>query len=500
MNPTRTRDPQERKRPSMLDGWPWIVVLVVSILAVTVVASVAPAYAQTGNAPSDIELGGELYPPTDYPTDDSRGIVGIGRYDIGCANDGFVGDIGCLTIGTATNLIFSIAKMLVAVAIWLLEAATGFVIEGALTDAATAVADLLDGRVMGPMRLSHLGLVVSALYMGWQFLRGRIGAGAGEFALTLIIFAVLVHITTGPGFGGAVSGAMQTAGGISTEIVALAADTDRGTDVSDKLSGALMAGFVRDPYDTISWGQLLEGTGCADARNQALASGPHGFDDAPRLLMETAGCQAQARFNAEATSGRLVGALLYLVVAVAALALFVVTAFTLVVAKGLALFLIALLPIALYAGLFPGAGRSLLWHWVAALVRVVALVVVMGVFLAMLVTGLNGLLDTDGGLWTRFLLVIFFMAVMAVGRRQLIDISARFADSTLQRLEGGQIGGAHGATWIRPYQAGGITGLGVTHTVRQSAADVPALPHRKQGQPAAQAAAAWRQAQRKTPT
>src|SRR5690606_3238333 len=164
-------------------------------------------------------------------------------YDIGCANDGFVGDVGCLTVGTATNLVFSIAKLLVAAAIWLLEAATGFVIEGALTDAATAVADLLDSRVLGPMRLSHLGLVVSALYMGWQFLRGRVGAGAGELALTLIVFAVLVHVTTGPGFGGAVTGTMQTAGGISAEIVSLAADSDRGADVSDQLGGALMAGF-----------------------------------------------------------------------------------------------------------------------------------------------------------------------------------------------------------------------------------------------------------------
>ena len=165
-------------------------------------------------------------------------------------------------------------------------------------------------------------------------------------------------------------------------------------------------------------------------------------------------------------------------VAAAALALFVVTAFTLVVAKGLALFLIALLPIALYAGLFPGAGRSLLWHWVAALVRVVALVIVMGVFLALLVTGLNGLLGVTGGMWTRFLLVIFFMAVMAVGRRQLLDISQRFADSTLQRLEGDQIGGSHGATWIRPYQAGG------THRPRRH----PHRPrdHRRHPRPAPQ--------------
>jgi hypothetical protein len=396
-------------------------------------------------------------------------------------------------------VVFSIGKTLVAVAIWLLEAATGFVIEGALTDAATIIADLLDGRVLGPMRLSHLGLVISALYMGWQFLRGRVGAGAGEFALSLVVFAVLVSISTGSGFGGAVTGAVQAAGGISAEIVSLAADTDRGGDVADTVGAALITGFVRDPYDTINWGQPLQGTGCAAARNQALASGPHGFDDTPRQLMQAAGCQAQADFNAQASVSRLVGALLYLVVAAAALALFVLTAFTLVVAKGLALFLIALLPIGLYAGLFPGAGRSLLWHWVAALVRIVALVVVMGIFLALLVTGLNGLLGVAGGMWTRFLLVIFFMAAMTVGRRHLLDISSRFADSTLQRLEGNRIGGSHGATWIRPYQAGGLTGLGVTRTIRESTAEAPTLPQRKPTPTGPSVAAvAWQQAKRRT--
>lgn len=487
---------RSRRRSPALDGWAWIIMWLLAVLVIAEVVWAAPARAQTDQP---TELGEELYPPADYPTDDSQGIVGIGRYDIGCANAGFVGDVGCLTVGTGTNLIFSIAKLAVGVAVWLLEAATGFVIEGALTDAATSVAELLDGRVLGPMRLSHLGLVVSALHMGWQFLRGRVGAGAGEFALTLIVYAALVAISTGSGFGGAVTGAMRTAGGISSEIVTLAADTDRTGDVSDRVGGALMAGFVRDPYDTINWGKPLQAGSCADARNQALASGPHGFDDTPRRLMETAGCDAQAAFNAEASVSRLVGALLYLVVAAAALALFVITAFTLVVAKGLALFLIALLPIALYAGLFPGAGRSLLWHWTAALVRVLALVIVMGVFLALLVTGLNGLLGVTGGMWTRFLLVIFFMAVMAVGRRQLLDISARMADSTLGRLEGAHIGGSHGATWIRPYQAGGLTGLGVTHTFRESTADIPSVPRTKTRPAPALAAAAWQQAKRKTP-
>ena len=486
-----------RTRSPVLDGRVWIVVWLLALLVITGVALAPPAYAQTDHGGAGAQLGDELYPPTDYPTDDSHGIVPIGRYDIGCANGGFFGDVGCITVGTATNVIFSLGVLLVALAIWLLEAATGFVIEAALTDAATAVADLLDGRVLGAMRLSHLGLVVSAFYMGWQFLRGRVGAGAGEFALTLVVFAVLAHVSTGPGFGGAVTGAMHTAGGISSEIVSLAADTDRGANVADRIGGALIASFVRDPYDTISWGQLLDGTACEPARNQALASGPHGFEDPPRQLMEASGCEAQASFNAEASVVRLVGALLYLVVAAAALALFLITAFTLVVAKGMALFLIALLPVALYAGLFPGAGRSLLWHWVASLIRVVALVIVMGVFLALLVTGLNGLLGVAGGLWTRFLLVIFFMAVMWVGRRQLVDISSRLADSTLRRLEGARVGGSHGAAWIRPYQAGGLTGLGITHTVTESMADIPTLPRNSRRPVPAVAASVWQKAQRR---
>jgi hypothetical protein len=346
------------------------------------------------------------------------------------------------------------------------------------------------------LRLSHLGLVVSALYMGWQFFRGRIAAGAGEFVLTLIVFAVLVHVSTGPGFGGAVTGTMHAAGGISSEIVSLAADTDTGGDVADRVGASLMASFVRDPYDTISWGEPLNGTPCETARNQALASGPHGFNDTPRQLMETAGCTEHATFNAEASVPRLIGALLYLIVSIAALTLFLITAFTLVVAKGMALFLIALLPVALYAGLFPGAGRSLLWHWVAALVRVVALIIVMGVFLALLVTGLNGLLSVPGGLWVRFLLVVFFMAVMAVGRRQLVDMSSRFADSTLRRLEGAPIGGSHGAAWLRPYQAGGVTGLGITRTVKESTAEMPHRSDTTRRATSAAATAVWKTAKR----
>jgi hypothetical protein len=102
----------------------------------------------------------------------------------------------------------------------------------------------------------------------------------------------------------------------------------------------------------------------------------------------------------------------------------------------------------------------------------------MGVFLALLVAGLTGLLGLSQGLWERFLLVLFFMAVMWVGRKQLVDISGRFADSTFHRLDAAGLGGGHGAAWVRPYQAGGLTGLGVTRSIRESNGDYPTMPTR----------------------
>ncbi|HSM43621.1 MAG TPA: hypothetical protein VK969_01250, partial [Acidimicrobiia bacterium] len=172
-----------KTRGRVLDGSAWVIVwLAIALVVVAGTVAAPAAYAQT--EPSS-QLGGDLYPPSEYPTDTASGIVPIGNYDIGCNNGGFLGDVTCVTVGTATNLVFSLGNLLVGMSVWLLRAAIGFTLEAALTDSATSLADLLDARVLGPMRLSHLGLVVSALYMGWQFLRGRIGQGAGEFLLSL---------------------------------------------------------------------------------------------------------------------------------------------------------------------------------------------------------------------------------------------------------------------------------------------------------------------------
>ena len=172
------------------------------VLAIMVAFGVGPATpvsAQVHDQPEQQQeaqpgLGDELHPPTSYTTNVDDGIVPIGNYDIGCANDAFIIDVGCAILGTATSTFFSIGSAIVAVSVWLLEAATSFTLEDALADTATTIADLLDTRILGPMRIAHLGLVASALYMGWQFLRGRIGVGAGEYAISLVVLAVLIDL------------------------------------------------------------------------------------------------------------------------------------------------------------------------------------------------------------------------------------------------------------------------------------------------------------------
>ena len=158
---------------------------VLTLMVAFGVGSATPVSAQVHDKPEQRQeaqprLGDDLHPPTSYSTDVDDGIVPIGNYDIGCANDGFIVDVGYAVLGTATSTFFSIGSAIVAVSVWLLEAATSFTLEDALSDTATTIADLLDTRILGPMRVAHLGLVVSALYMGWQFLRGRIGVGAGD--------------------------------------------------------------------------------------------------------------------------------------------------------------------------------------------------------------------------------------------------------------------------------------------------------------------------------
>ena len=74
---TRRETPRTRIRSSPLDGWAWIVVLLLGVLVVSVFLTATPAHAQTDDTPPNLELGGDLYPPTDYPIDDSRGIVDV---------------------------------------------------------------------------------------------------------------------------------------------------------------------------------------------------------------------------------------------------------------------------------------------------------------------------------------------------------------------------------------------------------------------------------------
>ena len=80
-----------------MDGWAWVAVWPLVVIVAVAVLFTSPAQAQTVDEPAAERLGEELYPPTGYPTVESDGVVEVGRYDIGCSNGGFIGDVACIT-------------------------------------------------------------------------------------------------------------------------------------------------------------------------------------------------------------------------------------------------------------------------------------------------------------------------------------------------------------------------------------------------------------------
>ena len=64
---------QRRTRRQVMDGRAWIVVWLLALLVVIGVGFASPASAQTDDPAPGTELGEDLYPPTEYSTDEDRG-------------------------------------------------------------------------------------------------------------------------------------------------------------------------------------------------------------------------------------------------------------------------------------------------------------------------------------------------------------------------------------------------------------------------------------------
>lgn len=414
--------------------------------------------------------------------DSDVGAYPTSHYDVGY-DAGAWDNIGRKFFGLLTELAFGVNRWLVGVGLWITPWAYGFGVVGALGDPALALAlaEVYITELVGPAGLRHAAFFYAVAWAGWQGLRGRLRMAAGELALTALVAVFGGFVLADP--AGYLGGAFDVMGRASGSFLVLGtgAEAPDGPGSAEAalrpLNAHLHAAFIEQPHDYIDWGGPLTGA-CAAARDALLAEGPHGADDEPREAMRAAGCAAAADFNADPTAERLGGSLLTTLAAATVVVLLVLVAVTLLVAQVMAVLLFAVAPLALVSGLLPGAGRELLWRWVAALVRSALAVVGMSFVLSMLLLVVDGLLGaTEGaGLIERFALLVLTSVGMLVVRRRAVGAGARLAERMATTLSAARVGGrgsTRGGGWLAPAAVGGVSGWALGASAREAGGELP---------------------------
>ena len=223
--------------------------------------------------------------------------------------------------------------------------------------------------------------------------------------------------------------------------------------------------FVEDPYDYINWSHILAGD-CAEARDQALLSGPHGSSGPPRELMEAAGCTDEKNYNHKPTNTRLLAAIISAVASVMAAVFLITVGLTVVLAKFVTLMLFTLLPFAVLVVVLPGGGRRLFWMWAASVGQAVGAVVGMGFLLALMLQALKELfaITEDVSMVERFVLMLLLVALLMGARRRLLASGQAVATRWADNLSNVRLGGG-GAAWQGATGGQGVAYGGVDRLV-----------------------------------
>lgn len=165
-------------------------------------------------------------------------------------------------------------RLVVGVALWMLEVVTEFTWLDLLRVPADAFANVV-GAVIGDLGLVPALATISVLVSGLLLLRGRTGAAFGEMFTTLVVASLFTTALVNP------------VGTVAGENGLLATSKDLGLAISQQLmgdetggeaqmpSGRVMEAMVRLPHQYINYGTHIDGsgTGCVEAYNTVLLDG-----------------------------------------------------------------------------------------------------------------------------------------------------------------------------------------------------------------------------------
>jgi hypothetical protein len=393
--------------------------------------------------------------------DDCWGSFPSSHYDIGC-DEGAWNHVVRKVYCALTDLAFQTGRAMTSTALWLVGWSFGLDLQSRLGSFATDIGDRLEHNLIGPLGLLHFVWLYAVAWAALQAMRGRVAMAGGELLVSIVIASLSAFVLTNP--AGYLAGVFETMHGASTAVLAAGTGQpvadDHDTAVLHPVQAEIHRAFVEEPYDYLDWGHSLTGT-CAEVRDRVLASGPHSNDDDPRQMMRAAGCTEEADFNHDPSGTRMFGATLTCIAAISVVALLALMAMTLAVAQVLAIVLFALAPLALLAGILPGAGRELLWRWGMALLRAVFAVVGMSFVLAMLLMTVSAVLTgTEAiGLVERFALVNTVVIAMFVARKRILTAGHNATAQLGHRLASRRAGGLREAHWMTAPALAGATGF-----------------------------------------
>ncbi|MFP3899528.1 MAG: hypothetical protein ACLFXM_01655 [Acidimicrobiia bacterium] len=401
------------------------------------------------------------------------------NYDIGYDGGGFT-DVPRKLTGFFGSSIFNLGRSSVQVSLWSVGWAYDFEISD-YNEFALEVGDdyerLIDDDGDDDEDIPFLQIAWFALFawVGFVALRGKLAMAGGELVVSIVLVGLSgVLMLNRADYMASTWNLMDQA---ETALFAIGQGRDPATAERDEtvtpaveqVQAQIHEVFVEAPYEYLNWGGPLEGR-CADARDEVLASGPHGNDAFPREVMRDAGCHAEADFNETPGGQRLMGALLSMGASFVVSFVLLAVGLTVIIGKFVALLLFALAPFVGLVAVLPAGGRRLAWLWLTTLVQMIVVVIGMSFLLSLMLMGLTRLFEAtaDVSLVERFFVVNLAVLVMAMARRRLLSGTRAGAGRITDNLTNVRLGGG-GAPWQGPMGSQGAHLLNIDRGLRYGA-------------------------------
>lgn len=388
-------------------------------------------------------------------TGDQVGRFPDDHYDLGY-DEGSWNNFGAKLRGSFADLFFGISRFAASVGNWFIDFAFDLGFVKLLAPIAAKLASGYNAVVIGGIHLRHFALTLAVIYAGWVALRGRVGHGLGELAVSMVLAVLGAMFVANP--GGYLTGAFEMVGRFTQAVLVVGADDPKGQDVQAvvlPLRQSLQETLIAQPYDVLNWGALLDGGPCAGIRDEILASGPHGTSDEPRQKMGSRPeCKRYAEWNHDATWERVGGAFLVMLGTFLVVGLLVAVAGTVLLAQFTAAGIVAVSPFAAVALILPAGARGLGWRLVTGFLGAMVAVVSMSLLLAVGLRGLVGMLGaTEAGLLPRFTLFLVMALALVMARKKFAQAGQSMASKAGERLSSVRVAGAGGGAWVVPNAA-----------------------------------------------